>query len=75
MFFGQVAGYWSLMDARDYPAGHGTHVSGSVAGAFEAPQTSSSPAAAVLYNGMAPDARLIFADLQAYISLCLYIYI
>ena len=55
------------MDSRDYSAGHGTHVSGSVAGAFELPQPSSSSEteSAVLYNGMAPEARLIFADLQA----------
>ena len=72
-----MLGYWALMDESDYVGGHGSHVCGSVAGAALAATAAATAAggggdgasvtaAAGLdrFNGMAPGARLIFADLQ-----------
>lgn len=47
----KVAGYWALVDGLDATDGHGTHVSGSVAGFFEGPAQCDEPGLA-LYNGI-----------------------
>jgi hypothetical protein len=62
----KLAGYWSLMDSQDKDGGHGTHVSGSVAGDASPAWSSRVCSEAMLsrYNGMAPKAKLFFVDLQ-----------
>ena len=52
-----MVGYWSLIDAADAVAGHGTHVAGSVAGEAACSRLAR-------YNGMAPAAKLLFTDLE-----------
>ena len=67
---------WPLMDGRDYAGGHGSHVSGTVAGAIDETIDPTAAAAAAGgggdattarlladYGGMARGAGLIFADL------------
>ena len=70
-------GYWALMDGADYPGGHGSHVSGSVAGQMSATggkgggnglegssECGLAAAGAGRFDGMAPGAKLLFVDLQ-----------
>ena len=62
----KVLGYWSLMDDRDYLAGHGTHVTGTALGdAHPACRDFLTESCSIgRFNGMAPAARVIFVDLQ-----------
>eukprot|EP00761_Pharyngomonas_kirbyi_P007435 gb/GECH01007445.1/.p1 GENE.gb/GECH01007445.1/~~gb/GECH01007445.1/.p1 ORF type:complete len:1035 (+),score=187.90 gb/GECH01007445.1/:1-3105(+) len=50
----KISAYWEFMDKYDYTSGHGTHVSGTVAG--DNRYNSS-------FNGIAPKARIILTDL------------
>lgn len=60
----KVLAYWSLVDAYDEFGGHGTHTAGSVAG-FPASTTLPGDAAVLgAATGAAPDAHLVFVDIQ-----------
>jgi len=45
------------------PMGHGTHVCGSVAGQAVFPASPAQEAQLILYNGMAPSAKIAFFDI------------
>ena len=62
----KIIGYWPLMDARDYAGGHGTHVAGTVAGAagHACAIAGERQCSLARFDGMAPEAKLLFADLQ-----------
>jgi len=54
----KVAAYWNFADTSDnLQIGHGTHVCGTVAGSTGDPVVGQ-------YNGTAPEARLVFSDLN-----------
>jgi len=53
----KVLAYWAFSDSGDEPDGHGTHVSGSVAGVASDPE-----APINAYKGMAHGAKLVFSD-------------
>eukprot|EP01065_Artemidia_motanka_P017846 TRINITY_DN21250_c0_g1_i1.p1 TRINITY_DN21250_c0_g1~~TRINITY_DN21250_c0_g1_i1.p1 ORF type:complete len:1000 (+),score=208.33 TRINITY_DN21250_c0_g1_i1:58-3000(+) len=50
-------------DHADEPLGHGTHVTGSIAGQA-IPGTTTRKGEASQWNGLAPDSKVVFADLQ-----------
>ena len=58
----KVAAYWSYMDSIDMVAGHGTHVSGSVAGNVALFANQSDALIFKAVAGLAPDARIMLTD-------------
>ncbi len=60
----KVLAYNTYGDDRDYDGGHGTHVVGSILGSAVPTSFPGFENGTRRYNGMAPDAKVVFFDIQ-----------
>ena len=60
----KIVSYRVLGDQGDTASGHGTHVSGSIAGDAQFPSDANAERVNAAWNGMAPKSRLAFVDIQ-----------
>jgi hypothetical protein len=71
MSYRKVVGYWNYMDAIDEPAGHGTHVAGTVAGDPTVTAGGADLAILTPARGVAPGAQIVFTDVNCDSTTCI----